>query len=44
VTVTWLTPFWWLQERIEEQYPGAYLYEVVGKNPDERVHVLPGLL
>ena len=27
--VTWLTPFWWLQERIRRQYPGAYLYEVV---------------
>ena len=27
--VTWLSPFWWLEERIEKQYPGAYLYEVV---------------
>ena len=27
--VTWLTPFWWLEERIKMQYPGAHLYEVV---------------
>lgn len=25
--VTWVTPFWWLQERIKEQYPGAVLYD-----------------
>ena len=27
--VTWLTPFWWLQEQIKKQYPGAFLYDVV---------------
>ena len=27
--VTWLTPFWWLQERIKEQYPSGFLYDVV---------------
>jgi hypothetical protein len=27
--VTWLTPFWWLQEQIKKQYPSTYLYEVV---------------
>ena len=29
IDVTWLTPFWWLQEQIKKQYPSAYLYEVV---------------
>lgn len=28
IDVTWLTPFWWLQEQIKKQYPSAYLYEV----------------
>jgi hypothetical protein len=27
--VTWLTPFWWLQEQIKKQYPSAFLYDVV---------------
>jgi hypothetical protein len=27
--VTWLTPFWWLQEQIKKQYRSAYLYDVV---------------
>ena len=27
--VTWLTPYWWLQDQIEKQYPDAYLYPVV---------------
>jgi hypothetical protein len=26
--VTWLTPFWWLQEQIRKQYPSAFLYDV----------------
>ena len=26
--VTWLTPFWWLQEQIRKQYPSAFLYGV----------------
>jgi hypothetical protein len=26
--VTWLTPFWWLQEQIKKQYPSAFLYDV----------------
>jgi hypothetical protein len=27
--VTWLTPFWWLQDQIKKQYPSAFLYDVV---------------
>lgn len=27
--VTWLTPFWWLQNKIFEHYPDAYPYDVV---------------
>ncbi|KDQ07651.1 hypothetical protein BOTBODRAFT_192282 [Botryobasidium botryosum FD-172 SS1] len=28
--ITWLTPFWWLQEQIKREFPGAFLYPVVG--------------
>jgi len=27
--VTWLTPFWWLQDQIKKKYPDAFLYPVV---------------
>ena len=27
--VTWLTPYWWLQDQIKRQYLDAYLYPVV---------------
>ncbi|KAI0292289.1 hypothetical protein BC826DRAFT_1019683 [Russula brevipes] len=29
--VTYLTPFWWVLEQIQKQYPGAHLYDVVQK-------------
>ncbi|EJD04750.1 uncharacterized protein FOMMEDRAFT_119956 [Fomitiporia mediterranea MF3/22] len=27
--VTYLTPYWWIEEQIKSKYPGCYLYEVV---------------
>ncbi|KAI0696962.1 hypothetical protein C8T65DRAFT_743357 [Cerioporus squamosus] len=27
--ITWVTPFWWLQDQIKKQYPDASLYPVV---------------
>lgn len=29
IHVTYLTPFWWLEEQIKKVFPDAYLYEVV---------------
>jgi len=27
--MTYLTPYWWIEEQIKREYPGCYLYDVI---------------